>query len=351
MSTEFKVIDWQKNRLVLIDQRFLPHEENLFECNSLEDTYNAIKLMVTRGAPLIGFTAIFGLSLYLKKNCNVSLDKFIERANYLSTSRPTAVNLKFECDRCIKIAQNEWRVKDNLDDLSEKLSDFGLDQMRKLENHNLKMAKDAEMELMAKLGNGPYRIMTICNTGKLACGVQGTALGVISYLHSVGKIKYVYASETRPYLQGSRLSAFELSKEGIPFSVSVEGASSYLLENNLVDAIFIGADRVVENGDTANKIGSSSLAIVAKYYDIPFYVVAPTSSFDLSLTTGKEIEIELRPEVEITQIGEHLISPKNTKAINPSFDVTSAQNIEAIFCENGKIKPVSKEKILNVVNV
>src|SRR5688572_15296694 len=169
--------------------------------------------------------------------------------------------------------------------------------------------------------------MTHCNTGFLACGSLGTALGVISHANSLGKVEHVYADETRPYLQGTRLTAFELSKENIPYSIVVEGAASYLMSHNKVDAIFVGADRIAANGDTANKVGTSTLAIVAKHYNIPFYVVAPVSSFDISIPDGFHIEIEMRAMNEITELRGIKLAPEGAQSVNPSFDVTDHQFI------------------------
>jgi len=221
--------------------------------------------------------------------------------------------------------------------------------MNRLYEKNLSMAKIAEKELTSIYGERPLNIMTICNTGVLACGVLGTALGVIVHMNNQKKVKHVYASETRPYLQGSRLTSFEMIKEGIPHDIVVEGAASYLMKNKKVDAIFAGADRIVENGDTANKIGTSSLSIIAKYYGIPFYIVAPTSSFDLNLKTGNQIEIELRDQAEILKYKDLYIAHSEATALNPSFDVTDHECITGIICENGIIKPVTPENVRKVV--
>jgi len=218
-----------------------------------------------------------------------------------------------------------------------------------LYQHNLSMAKTATTELVRRYGDKKLNIMTLCNTGYLACGPMGTALGVIEYLHSLGKINHVYASETRPYLQGGRLTAYELATGAIPHSITVEGAFSYLMKNQLVDAIFIGADRIVNNGDTANKVGSSTLSIVAKYYGVPFYVVAPTSSFDLSLDNGDKIEIELRPEEEVLCAMGKRIAPMESRALNPSFDVTDHTLITGIICENGIVTDITPDNISGLV--
>jgi methylthioribose-1-phosphate isomerase len=336
---------WENNILKLIDQRKLPIIEEYVDVTNLEECFDSIKDMVVRGAPLIGFTALWGMVLDIKNNPTYGVSEIVKSADYLKSARPTAVNLAYEVDRAVDLA------KDSLDTYEQRLRVFAKDQMDLLYENNLTMAKIAQKDLEEKFGDKKLRLMTLCNTGALACGPMGTALGVISHLASQGKIEMVYASETRPYLQGGRLTAYELCKEEIPHMITVEGAFSYILENKLVDAIFIGADRIVSNGDTANKVGSSTLAIVAKYYGVPFYVVAPTSSFDLNSNTGDEIEIELRPEEEILSALTARIAPKESKALNPSFDVTRAKNITGIICEKGIIKnPISSESLTKIVS-
>ena len=339
-----KPLIWEDDTLKLIDQRKLPLEETYVHVTNLEECFDSIRVMVVRGAPLIGFTALWGMVLDIKNNPDYSLEDIQKSADYLKEARPTAVNLAFEVDRAVALA------KKSLEDYEARLRVFAQEQMDLLHQNNLAMAKIAEKDLEARFGNKKLRLMTLCNTGALACGPMGTALGVISHLASQDKVDVVYASETRPYLQGGRLTAYELCKENIPHKISVEGAFSYILENDLVDAIFIGADRIVSNGDTANKIGSSSLAIVAKYYGVPFYVVAPTSSFDLDSKTGDEIEIEMRPEDEVLSALACRIAPEGSGALNPSFDVTRARNIAGIICEKGIIsEPISTDSLLKVV--
>ncbi|MFT6068904.1 MAG: methylthioribose-1-phosphate isomerase [Bacteriovoracaceae bacterium] len=339
-----KPLIWENDTLRLIDQRKLPLTEEYVDINNLEECFDSIKDMIVRGAPLIGFTALWGMVLDIKNNPSYGIDQIIKSAEYLKSARPTAVNLAYEVERAVELA------KTSLDTYEQRLRIFAQDQMDLLYENNLAMAKIAQKDLEKRFGDKKLRLMTLCNTGALACGPMGTALGVISHLASQGKIEMVYASETRPYLQGGRLTAYELCKEDIPHKITVEGAFSYILENKLVDAIFIGADRIVRNGDTANKIGSSTLAIVAKYYGVPFYVVAPTSSFDLDSKTGDEIEIELRPEDEVLNALSSRIAPGQSKALNPSFDVTRAKNITGIICEKGLIQdPISTESLLKVV--
>lgn len=342
---ELTPLFFEQDVLKLLDQRYLPHEERLVQVKTIEECHAAIKDMVTRGAPLIGFTAIFGMALWVKANLRGTLSDFIKAGEYLNSARPTAVNLGYEINRVIAIAK-----KEGMSGLYDRLVSFGFAQIEISHNDNLSMAKFAEAELTKIYGKEKrLRLMTLCNTGRLACGPMGTALGVISYMNSLKRVEKVYASETRPYLQGARLTAFELSKEKIPHELVVEGSFSHLFKHRMVDAIFIGADRIVRNGDTANKIGSSTLAVVAKYYGVPFFVVAPTSSFDLSLKTGKEIEIELRNEEEILSYHGKRIAPYESRAFNPSFDVTDAENIAGIICEKGAITPATESQLVKIV--
>jgi methylthioribose-1-phosphate isomerase len=338
-------LTYDNDILKLIDQRLLPTEEIYVTARTIEDCYRAIQDMIVRGAPLIGFTGIWGMALFLKHNPKCTFEQFERAAEYLKSARPTAVNLAYEIDRCVEMGRKETHMSA----LYPKLVEHAKTEMNNLYEKNLAMARFAEIELAKKYGDRPLNLMTICNTGVLACGVLGTALGVIVHMNNEKKVKRVYASETRPYLQGSRLTSFELLKEGIDHNIVVEGAASYLMKNKMVDAIFAGADRIVENGDTANKIGTSSLSIIAKHYGIPFYIVAPISSFDLNLKTGEQIEIELRDQNEILKYKDHHIAHPEARALNPSFDVTDHNCITGIICENGIIYPTSTSAVRAVV--
>ena len=336
---------WNGGELALLDQRLLPREERLISCTTPEDCHRAIKEMVVRGAPLIGITAMWGLALWLKNNKNKSWTQWEEICSYLVSARPTAVNLAYEIQRCREVVKREYDKKRSFRGIYEHLVDFIHAQTKKLHQDCQRMAILAEGELSRIYGGKPLCLMTLCNTGVLACGSMGTALGVISHLHSLKRVKMVYASETRPYLQGGRLSAYELVKEGIPHKVVVDGAASYLMKQEIVDAVFVGADRIACNGDVANKIGTSSLAIVAQYYGVPFYVVAPTSSFDFETKSGQEMPIELRREDEVLTFQGHRVAPEGSTALNPSFDITEKNCITGIFYEKGYISPVSTQSI------
>lgn len=345
-----KPIIWQDEKLYLLDQRLLPQKETMLEINNLKACAAAITDMVVRGAPCIGFTAIYGMALWVKNQNKVTLEACRSACDEMISARPTAVNLSFEVNRCFEIMKAYINEERSVSDLYKKLVEFGHEQINESHTKNTKMAQIGVKELMAKIGDRKWRLMTHCNTGFLACGSLGTALGVISYANSLGKVEYVLADETRPYMQGARLTAYELAKENIPYSIVVEGAASYLLSHNKVDAIFVGADRIAANGDTANKVGTSTLSIVAKHYNIPFYVVAPVSSFDISIPDGQHIEIEMRPMEEITELKGIKLAPENAQAINPSFDVTDHQFITGIICEKGFINPQNPGELVRVVN-
>ncbi len=347
MKNIISPLTWNNGILSLLDQRKLPLEEIIVENRTVEDAYNSIKDMVVRGAPLIGFTGIFGMALFARTNKEANVEDYIKAADYLNSSRPTAVNLAYELERCVEIVKSAFSNNTSLE-IESLLVKFGYEQLDLIHRDNLSMAETAMKDLENRLGKKKYRIMTLCNTGYLACGPMGTALGVISHLYENDRVEHVYASETRPYMQGIRLTSYELKKQNIPHDIVVEGSFSYLMKNKLIDAIFIGADRIVRNGDTANKIGSSTLSIVAKHYGVPFFVVAPTSSFDFSSESGESIPIEMRDQNEILFVREQRVAPLETSALNPSFDVTDAECITGIICEEGIISPVSKDNLLKI---
>lgn len=350
MTDSYRPIVWKENKLYLLDQRQLPHTEIFVEVNDLKSCAEAIKNMTVRGAPCIGFTAIYGMALWVKglknkpqlEECRMACDEMI-------AARPTAVNLAYEVNRCFEMMKQALEKDEPADKLFERLVAFGDQQIKQSHDKNSAMARLGVEELTKRLGDRKWNLMTHCNTGFLACGSLGTALGVISYANTLGKVEHVYADETRPYMQGTRLTAFELSKEGIPYSIVVEGAASYLMSHDKVDAIFVGADRIAANGDTANKVGTSTLAIVAKNYNIPFYVVAPISSFDISISDGKHIEIEMREMNEITELRGIKLAPEGAQSVNPSFDVTDHRFITGIICEKGFIDPSREGELLRIV--
>ena len=349
MSDNYRPIVWKEEKLYLLDQRLLPHQEKFVEVSDLQGCALAIKDMIVRGAPCIGFTAVYGMALWIKAQSNLTEENCRKACDEMISARPTAVNLSFEVNRCFELMKTALSSGQSKDEIYKKLVEFAHLQIEHSQEKNLKMAKIGVSELSKKLGDKKWNLMTHCNTGFLACGSIGTALGVISHAHTQGKVGHVFADETRPYLQGTRLTAFELAKENIPYSIVVEGAASYLMSQGKVDAIFVGADRIAANGDTANKIGTSTLAIVAKHYKVPFYVVAPISSFDISMEDGSHIEIEMRPETEITELRGIKLAPAGASSVNPSFDVTDHRLITGIICEKGLINPAIQGELVKVV--
>ncbi|MFA7614854.1 MAG: S-methyl-5-thioribose-1-phosphate isomerase, partial [Candidatus Caldatribacteriota bacterium] len=260
--SNYSPIIWKEDKLYLLDQRLLPHEEVFVEVNSLEECAKAITDMVVRGAPCIGFSAIFGMGLWVKTQNHFTSESVDKACDQMIAARPTAVNLSFEVNRCRKILKDHLSLDSSKDALFAAMVDFGHQQIAESQRINHSMGSFALEDLKKRVNKDKWNLMTHCNTGFLACGSLGTALGVISLAHKEGRVEHVYADETRPYLQGSRLTAFELGKENIPYSIVVEGAASYLMSHGKVDAIFVGADRIALNGDTANKVGTSTLAIV-----------------------------------------------------------------------------------------
>lgn len=349
MSSEYNPIVWKNDTLFLLDQRLLPAEERFVEVKTLQECASAIRDMVVRGAPCIGFSAIFGMALWYKSAKEISPETIRKACDELILARPTAVNLAYEVERCFKLITEALAANKAQKVIFEDLVNFGHLQVKESHDKNLRMAKFGVEDLKKRLAKKKWNLMTHCNTGFLACGSLGTALGVISHAHSEGLVEHVYADETRPYMQGSRLTAFELSKEKIPYSIVVEGAASYLLSHGKVDAIFVGADRIAANGDTANKVGTATLAIVANHYKIPFYVVAPTSSFDVSLKDGTGIEIEMREAQEITHFKGIPVAPLGSQTVNPSFDVTDHRLITGIICEKGFINPAEAGALVRIV--
>lgn len=349
MNTYSPII-WKENKLYLLDQRLLPHQEVFVEVETIQECINAITDMVVRGAPCIGFSAIFGMALWIQSETHFVPATVNNACDAMIAARPTAVNLAFEVNRCRKILLDLVAKNADKETLFKTIVDFGHQQIEESEKKNRAMGEFALADLKNRVKKDKWNLMTHCNTGFLACGSLGTALGVISLAHREGKVSHVYADETRPYLQGSRLTAFELGKENIPYSIVVEGAASYLMSHGKIDAIFVGADRIARNGDTANKVGTSTLSIVAKHYGVPFYVVAPISSFDLETKSGADIEIEMRPKEEITQIKGIQIAPIDAQVVNPSFDVTDHRFITGIVCEKGFIDPSIPGEVERIVN-
>ncbi|MFZ5722998.1 MAG: S-methyl-5-thioribose-1-phosphate isomerase [Pseudomonadota bacterium] len=326
-------IAWLGDALRLIDQRRLPHEENYVTLTDAAGVAEAISAMIVRGAPAIGISAAYGVVLAARAHARskpagspawrLAMDEDIR---VLAESRPTAVNLFWALDRMRRVLATPG---------SELLDALAAEAVRIHEDDiaaNLAMGRHGAALLPEKA-----TVYTHCNTGALATGGYGTALGVIRSAHEQGKLRQVYAGETRPWMQGARLTAWELMQERIPVTLSTEGAAGQLFRRGGIDWVIVGADRITANGDVANKIGTYNLAVLAKHHGVKFMVVAPTSTIDMSLADGHSIPIEERPPEEVTRIQGVRIAPEGVKAMNPSFDVTPAELIAAIVTEAGVV--------------
>lgn len=342
MSQPFESITWQEDHLVILDQTQLPLREIYSDVNTIGQVWDAIKKLKVRGAPAIGIAGAYGLYLGVQdldsKNFtsfNVELNRWIE---YLKSSRPTAVNLSWALER---INQTVYANKDK--DLEE-IKQIILDTAKTIHAEDKRTCKKIG-ENGAELVKKGYNILTHCNTGGLATGAHGTALAVITQAHRDEKEIHVWVDETRPLLQGSRLTAWELKEAEVPFHLITDSSAGSLMQRGKVDMVITGADRVTANGDVANKIGTYPLAVVAKANDIPFYVALPLSTFDMETESGDEIEIEERDGEEITHLVNSQLAPKKTDAYNPAFDVTPNEFITGFITEKGIIEPDFKENI------
>ncbi|MGV3665873.1 MAG: S-methyl-5-thioribose-1-phosphate isomerase [Leptospira bouyouniensis] len=343
---EFLPIQWKSTFLSLLDQRALPGKKEFLQIHTVEDTIDAIRDMAVRGAPAIAITGIFGLTLGAKKKSgNIIPEEIDSLINQVFESRPTAVNLSF----ALQEAKKRLGEETDWESIAKIWESFALEMMVDDLKANQALGQNGA-ELFPKDQN-QIHIITHCNTGALATAGHGTALGVIRSLRDQGKKVVVYADETRPFLQGSRLTAFEMLEEGIECYIITDGMSGWLMNHRKIDAVLVGCDRVAANGDTANKIGTYNLAIVAHEHNVPFYVCATKDSFDLNLKTGDEIPIEMRKESEVTQFdflktadGKYLLpegktSPIGARALNPSFDITKAKFIKNFITEMGCFVP------------
>jgi methylthioribose-1-phosphate isomerase len=306
---------WMGSALLMLDQRVLPSREDWLELRTHEEVAAAIRDMAVRGAPAIGVAAGYGMALAAKRGIPRE-----EAAAVLAASRPTAVNLFWAIDRIKDL--KSWAFEDVLA------------EAKSIEREDLQMNQAIGRNGADLISQGA-RILTICNTGSLATAGHGTALGVIRTAHHQGKAIHVYSCETRPRQQGLRLTAYELKKEKIPFQSIADGVAGSLMRQGKIDCVIAGADRIAANGDTANKIGTYSLAVLAAYHKIPFYIAAPSSTFDPSLASGDLIPIEERGAEELTHIEGVAVGPVNCPVYNPAFDVTPGELIEGIITEAG----------------
>ena len=334
MSTP-ETISFADGVLTLIDQTKLPGELVTLDCTTIEQTHDAIKRLVVRGAPAIGISAAYGVCLAKGNDGKPNRDAYLHAIDYLATSRPTAVNLFWALDRMKAVvdATNDGELHKRL--VSEAIA-----------------IHDEDREMCHSIGRngapllqGKGKVLTHCNAGGLATSTWGTALAPIYHLHEAGESIKVYADETRPLLQGGRLTAWELSQAGVDVTVCTDSMSGSLMQAGEVGAVIVGADRIAANGDVANKIGTYPLAVLANYHNIPFYVAAPSSTFDLELESGDLIPIEQRGRDEVASPYGTTVVPDAANVINPAFDSTPAKLVTAIITERGVVLSPNKEKL------
>jgi methylthioribose-1-phosphate isomerase len=327
--------------LILIDQRRLPGELIEVRCETTRDVTTAIKDMVVRGAPALGQVAAIAVAMAADRTREMQAHARAAHlrgaANALAGARPTAINVRWAVDRMLARYEALGGLEASGDAIADGLrAEADAIVFEATDDHG--RLAEAGYALLPDPPDRPLRILTHCNTGPLACGQFGTALGVVQVAHDHDRRLHVYVDETRPYLQGARLTAWELDQAGIPHTLIADVAAGWLMAQGLVDAILVGADRIAANGDTANKIGTYPLAVLATRHGVPFYVVAPTSTVDLAAADGAAIPIERRPPSEVLLFGGQRIAPQRTGAVNPAFDVTPADLITAIVTEEGALR-------------
>jgi methylthioribose-1-phosphate isomerase len=345
-----KTIEWTDEGIRMLDQRLLPSEEKYLMLRSYEEVAEAIRKMVVRGAPAIGVSAAMGLALGASQSVGASVadleDDFNYMAQVMSETRPTAVNLFWAIERMreafrkFKSASNDpLEIKAKLVEEAQQIFKDDIAANRALGKFGADLLADGDT------------VLTHCNAGALAtAGDYGTALGVIRGAIDAGKKIAVIADETRPFLQGSRLTAWELSKDDIPVTVITDNMAGHVMKSGKINAVVVGADRIAANGDTANKIGTYMVAVLARKHDIPFYVAAPVSTLDLSLRSGDEIPIEERDGKEVTHIREQQLAPEGVPVHNPAFDVTPYDLITAIITDKGVARAPYEESLKRLVD-
>jgi methylthioribose-1-phosphate isomerase len=330
-----KTIEWKQDKVLMIDQRKLPHKLEIISCKDYHEVANAIKGLAIRGAPAIGAAAAYGMALAAINIDTDNIEEFLKKLEKarqeLSMTRPTAVNLFWALDEIKNISERKANsvkeLKNNILFEAEKIAKQDIEINYLIGNNGVELFSDND------------NILTHCNAGSLATVYYGTALGVIRSVYKKKKNIRVFVDETRPVLQGARLTAWELMTEKIPATLICDSVAGFLMSQNKINKVVVGADRISANGDVANKIGTYSISVLAKEHNIPFYVAAPFSTIDFSIKEGTEIPIEERDKNEVTNIMGQTIAPADIDVFNPAFDVTPWRNITAIITENGIIRP------------
>ena len=339
MRPVIKTVWWEKNKLYIIDQRALPGREKIIELKSVRDVWSAIRNLSIRGAPAIGCVAAYGIALSALNTGTSDRGNFIKRISrdikHLGTARPTAYNLFFALERMEKVLKDTDNI--SIGKLKKRL----VEEADAIYQEDLRCSYKIGVNGAALIRNG-MNILTHCNAGALATSGLGTALSIFFVAKNRGRKFRVFVDETRPVLQGARLTAWELRKAGIPYTLICDNMTGYLMQQGRIDMVVTGADRIAANGDTANKIGTYSLAVLAHHHKIDFYVAAPFSTFDLSIRNGKRIVVEERDADEVRRIRGVWISPKDSPVYNPAFDVTPARLVKGFITENGIMYPPFK---------
>jgi len=330
-NAEIRAVRWDGQSIVLIDQTLLPQRETTVVCDTVEALVDAIVRLVVRGAPALGTVGGYGVALAIRQGEREGwergdLDQAIDR---IRDARPTAVNLAWGVDRVRPFLDS------GIEGVLAEAERIAIED----EEANRELSRKGADWILANTTQRPLRILTHCNTGALATTAWGTALGIIRELHERDEVEVVHADETRPLLQGSRLTSWELMHDGIPHVVQADSAAASTILRGLIDVAIIGADRIARNGDTANKIGSVGVALACADAGIPFVVAAPSSTVDLSTASGDDIEIELRDGDELTTFAGERVAPEAARGYNPAFDVTPARLISAIVTEHGVVEP------------
>jgi methylthioribose-1-phosphate isomerase len=337
-------IDWQDDVIVMVDQRKLPSQELYVRCRSAQEVARAIRTMVIRGAPAIGVAAAMGIALGMRRSTAKGTRQFAVEfqkiCDMMAATRPTAVNLFWAIDRMKRVFAESAQAGESTDELSARLER----EARKIHDEDVASCR-AMGAFGADVVPDGARVLTHCNAGALATAGYGSALGVIRAAVERGKKIAVFADETRPFLQGARLTAWELVRDGIHTTVITESMAGPLMRAGEIDMVVVGADRIAANGDTANKIGTYTVAVLANEHNVPFYVAAPLSTIDLSTPDGDQIPIEERDQREITHIGSSRLTPEGANIRNPAFDVTPHRYIAGIITETGIIRPPYPETL------
>ena len=343
-------IEWKDDSIVMIDQRKLPSAEVYVTCKTAPEMAKAIKTMVIRGAPAIGVAAAMGIALGMRKSKASGTKQFVtefqKTCDLMAATRPTAVNLFWAIDRmkrafadAAQAGDSVLEIKQRLEAEAHRIHDEDVASCRSMGAHGAALVPDSA------------RILTHCNAGALATAGYGTALGVIRAAVEQGKAVSVLADETRPFLQGARLTAWELVKDGIDTTVITDNMAGTMMRQGHVDLVVVGADRIAANGDVANKVGTYAVAVLAKAHQIPFYVAAPVSTVDLNTPDGDRIPIEERNEREVTHVGSARLTPVAARIRNPAFDVTPAEYVTAIVTERGIARPPYGESLARLLSV